>query len=105
MAKEKITEAEETKVKSAKSDDAKADKKAAKEQKKAEKASKPGFFKRIARYFKDLSGEFKKVVWPTKSQTINNTIVVVVTCAICGLFVWGLDSLFNFIITTLILQQ
>ena len=28
---------------------------------------------KVVKYFKDLKSEFKKVVWPTKQQVINNT--------------------------------
>ncbi len=83
-----------------KASEKKPEKKPAKTEKKPEK--KPGFFKRIARFFKDLKGEFKKIVWPTKKQVVNNTIVVIVTCVIAGIFVWGLDTvlvlLLNFIL-------
>ena len=39
----------------------------------AETAKKPNIFQRWARSFKDMRGEMKKVVWPTKKQVINNT--------------------------------
>ena len=41
----------------------------------AETAKKPNIFQRWARSFKDMRGEMKKVVWPTKKQVINNTCV------------------------------
>lgn len=69
---------------------------------KPEKASKPGSGKRIARYFKDLSGEIKKVVWPTKEQVKNNTIVVAVTCAISAVFVCGLDFILTMLVKLMI---
>ena len=36
------------------------------------------FFKGLGKRFKDIKSEMKKIVWPTKSQVINNTIVVIV---------------------------
>ena len=46
-------------------------------------AKKPGFFakvknwfKGIGKFFRDTKSELKKVVWPSKSQIINNSIVV-----------------------------
>ena len=42
----------------------------------AETAKKPNIFQRWARSFKDMRGEMKKVVWPTKKQVINNTLIV-----------------------------
>lgn len=53
--------------------------------------------KSFGKFFKDAKSEFKKVVWPSKKSIINNTIVVLVTLIISGLFIWGLDSLFSFI--------
>ena len=60
---------------------------------KAEK--KPGFFKKVAAYF-------KKVTWPTKKQVINNTIVVLVAIIIAGVVVWGLDSILTLLIRLLL---
>ena len=60
---------------------------------KAKKNSKPK--KSIVQYFKDCKSEFKKVVWPTPKQTTNNTIVVLLFCAIAGLFIFGIDALFS----------
>lgn len=69
---------------------------------KPEKASKPGVLKRITRYFKDLSGEVKKVVWPTKKQVKNNTLVVAVFCIIAAVFVCGLDFILSILVELLI---
>jgi preprotein translocase subunit SecE len=48
---------------------------------------------KVAKYFKDLKSEFKKVVWPTKKQVINNTTVVLVTIIILGVLVGAFDTL------------
>ncbi len=50
------------------------------------------FFKAIAKWFRDLKGEFKKVVWPSRSTVLNNTLVVLVTMVIVAIFVGGLDA-------------
>lgn len=52
-----------------------------------------GFFKRIGKYFREMKSELKKVVWPTRSQVINNTIVVFVCCLVVGAFIWIFDAL------------
>ena len=67
----------------------KADK--AKKDKKPEKKSKPGFFARIGKWFKDLRSELKKVQWPTRKQTINNTVIVIVCVLVIGAFIWLFD--------------
>lgn len=61
-----------------------------------------GFFARIRRSFKDMRGEMKKVVWPTKKQVWNNTLIVLVVCILSALVISGLDALFSFIIKLLL---
>jgi len=53
---------------------------------------------KVAKYFKDLRSEFKKVVWPTKQQVMNNTSVVLVTILIIGAFVGGFDTLLGYLL-------
>ena len=45
----------------------------------------------VVKFFRDLKGEFKKIVWPSKKQIINNTIVVIVAIIVCGVFIWAMD--------------
>ena len=58
------------------------------------KDTQPGPFSKIVRYFKDLKSEFKKIVWPSKKQIINNTLVVIVCMAVVALIIWLLDWAF-----------
>ncbi len=50
-----------------------------------------GFFKKIAKYFRDCKGEIKRIVWPTPQATFKNTGIVLVVVIIATLFVFGLD--------------
>ena len=43
-------------------------------------------------YFKSVRVEMKKVVWPTKSELISYTGVVIGVCAVCALGFWAVDS-------------
>jgi len=54
--------------------------------------------KSIVKYFKDARSEFKKVVWPSRKQVINNTIVVIVAMVVSGIAIWGVDSVFMLLI-------
>ena len=63
----------------------------AKKDKKPEKNSKPGFFSRIGKWFKDMKSELKKVQWPTRKQTINNTLIVIACVIVVGVFIWIFD--------------
>ncbi|HIU71401.1 MAG TPA: preprotein translocase subunit SecE [Candidatus Galloscillospira excrementipullorum] len=64
------------------------------EKKPAEK--KPGVFARLKKYFRDTKSEVKKVAWPTKQQTINNTGVVIACIVVVGAFIGVLDAVFAF---------
>lgn len=64
----------------------------------ANTAKKPSFIARVGRFFKDISGELKKVVWPSKKQVINNTIVVIVVVIISSIGISLIDYFFGLII-------
>lgn len=66
------------------------------------KAQKPSLFARIKKWFRELKGEIKKIVWPTKEQTTNNTLVVLGCCLVLGAFIWVLDAVFGFGFQTLV---
>lgn len=60
--------------------------------KKAKPAEKKKQGNRVARYFREMKSELKKVVWPTRKQTINNTGIVILCVLIIGVFVWVFDG-------------
>lgn len=47
--------------------------------------------KKIVRFFRDYKSEVKKIVWPGFRDVVKNTVVVIIMCAIIGVFVWLLD--------------
>ena len=73
---------------------------------KADKAKQPNVFtragKRIARWFREMKSELKKVVWPTRKQTINNVIIAVVVMVLAGVVIWAFDQLAYLIVQSLI---
>ena len=66
------------------------------------KVKKPGLFARIGKWFRELKSEFRKIVWPTRQQTVNNTLVVIACVIVIGIFIWILDLVFNLGIQTLL---
>ena len=56
--------------------------------KKDKKSSKPGFFARIGKWLKEMKSELKKVQWPTRKQTINNTLIVIACVIVVGIYIW-----------------
>ena len=72
---------------------------------KKDNQSKPGIFARASKWLHELKVELKKVQWPTKKQTINNTLTVLACVAVVGLFIWIFDFVANSaieVITTLL---
>lgn len=58
---------------------------------KKEKKSEKKQPNKVAKWFKDLKIEFKKVVWPTKKTVINNTGIVLLVVAVSAVLVGALD--------------
>lgn len=56
----------------------------------------------IVRRFRETRSELRKVVWPTREETIRLTIVVLTISVIIGLILFMGDSLFLFLYTTLV---
>lgn len=46
----------------------------------------------VAKYFKDLRSEIKKVTWPSWGKVVNNTAVVLIGMCASAVVVWGIDS-------------
>ncbi|MFZ0325398.1 MAG: preprotein translocase subunit SecE [Actinomycetes bacterium] len=53
--------------------------------------ARPGLFGRIALFFRQVAAEMRKVVWPTRSELITYTTVVVVFVLVFSLIVLGFD--------------
>ena len=49
--------------------------------------------------------ELKKVEWPNQNQVIQGTVVVLVACAIAGVYLWLNDQLWKEVVQRLILGQ
>lgn len=46
----------------------------------------------LKRFFHETKAEFRKIVWPTPKQTLNQTLVVLLAIIIIGAFIAALDS-------------
>lgn len=72
----------------------------------AEASKKENFFvrigSRIKRFFRELRSELKKVVWPTKQQMINNTIIVLFCVLLVGIFIWAFDAVAGLVVNGII---
>ena len=45
-------------------------------------------------FAKDARLEVRKVVWPTRQETVQTTLIILAVSAIVGLLLWGLDGIF-----------
>ena len=59
-------------------------------------------FGKVAKYFRELRSELKKVVWPTYQQVLKNALVVAACVVVVGLFIWLFDFVAEVGITALI---
>ena len=46
--------------------------------------------------------EIRKVVWPTRTETMHTTLIVVVVVLIVAVILWGLDSFLSWLIALII---
>lgn len=60
-----------------------------------EVAKKEGLIARTQKRIKATKSEMKKVVWPTKTQLINNTGIVIAAIVIFGIILAVLDIAFT----------
>lgn len=46
--------------------------------------------------------EIRKVVWPTRQETVQTTLIVVAVVIVAALALWGIDTFFGFIASKII---
>ncbi|KAA3641914.1 MAG: preprotein translocase subunit SecE [Proteobacteria bacterium] len=51
--------------------------------------------KEFARFVRNANIERQKIVWPTKNETIQSTIIVIVMVIVISFFLFMLDTLFS----------
>ena len=44
-------------------------------------------------FAKDARVEFRKIVWPTRKETVQSTLIVIAMVILIGLFLWMLDTI------------
>jgi len=53
-------------------------------------------------FVRQVQAETKKVVWPTRKETVTTTIMVGIMTMLLGLFFFGIDQLFAAIVKFLL---
>ena len=55
--------------------------------------TKPGFFKRVGKWFREMKSELKKVIWPTPKTLLKNSVVSVVFMLVSALVLFCTDEI------------
>ena len=59
------------------------------------RANKKWIMEKITNFFDSVTKEFKKVSWPTQSELVDNTIIVVVFSIILSVLIFGIDQVYS----------
>jgi len=46
-------------------------------------------------FVRESYAELRKVDWPSRRQTFQGVVVVIIACTIVGFYLWGLDQIFR----------
>jgi len=60
-----------------------------------------GFFERLGQFFRDVSGELKRVSWPSTTQVRNMTVITIITVIFFALYLLVVDTIWTFLVTQL----
>ena len=51
---------------------------------------------RVVKFFREVKSELKKVVWTSRKQIINNTLIVIASVIVIGIVIWAFDAIFQY---------
>lgn len=60
--------------------------------------SRVAWFNRLREYLREVSYELRKVVWPSRKETIGTTSVVLIIVLICGVYLGIVDYLLSLLV-------
>ena len=63
--------------------------------------TKPGVFKRLSKWFREMKSELKKVIWPTPAVLAKNTGISVAVMVVSAIVLWGFDELAQMLVRAL----
>ena len=61
--------------------------------------TKPGLFKRIGKWFREMKSELKKVIWPTPKALRNNTLIALGMMVISAVGIWVFDEIAQMVVS------
>lgn len=60
-------------------------------------------FSKLTTYFSETKTELKRVVWPSRQDTMKHTLAVIGISVVVAVFLGALDILFQFLLETFLL--
>jgi preprotein translocase SecE subunit len=54
-------------------------------------------------FIRESYAELKKVDWPSRRQTFQGVVVVIIACTIVGFYLWGLDQIIRPVVDRVLL--
>ena len=55
-------------------------------------------FERITNYLKGVRSEVDRVSWPTRSEVISFTVLILVLVVVLTIYIWGVDTIIQAVI-------
>lgn len=52
----------------------------------------------IGEFFRQVRTEVSKIVWPSREETLRTAVMVVIMTTILGVFFFGVDSFFGWVV-------
>ena len=59
--------------------------------------------KNAFQFVKDARSELRKVVWPTRQETFQTTIMIAGIVILVALVLWGFDTIFAYLVSTVLI--
>ncbi len=63
--------------------------------------TKPTFFQKVGKWFREMKSELKKVVWPTRKQLTQNSLIAIGVMLVSSVVLWGFDELAQMLVRVL----
>ena len=60
--------------------------------------TKPGFFKRVSKWFREMKSELKKVVWPSAKTLRNNVFISIGMMLVSAVAIWAFDGVASLLV-------
>ena len=54
-------------------------------------------------FVRECYAELRKVDWPSRAQTLQGVVVVIIACVIVGFYLWGLDQIIRPLVNRVLL--